>query len=119
MRQLGLQNIARRREERQIKEEQLDVSLRRLFTIRSGWVCSIPSMVNMHRLLPARSPGAPGPCAEDAQQSIVLLRNGANTLPLKKTIKKIAVAPNADNKSPYRAITAAPLPGGIDTGWDT
>jgi hypothetical protein len=34
-----------------------------------------------------------------AQQSIVLLKNEKNTLPLKKTIKKIAVVgPNADNR---------------------
>jgi beta-glucosidase len=34
-----------------------------------------------------------------AQQSIVLLKNQNNTLPLKKTIKKIAiVGPNADNR---------------------
>jgi beta-glucosidase len=84
-----------------IKEEQLDVSLRRLFMVRYQLgMFDPPSMVKF-----AQTPASALEAAEHkahalkmARQSIVLLKNANNTLPLKKSIKKIAVlGPNADN----------------------
>ncbi|HNN71056.1 MAG TPA: glycoside hydrolase family 3 N-terminal domain-containing protein, partial [Ferruginibacter sp.] len=86
----------------QIKEEQLDVSLRRLFTIRFRLGMFDPNSMVKYAQAPLSLLEAPAHQAHAlkmAQQSIVLLRNENNTLPLKKTIKKIAViGPNADNK---------------------
>jgi beta-glucosidase len=84
-----------------ISESQIDVSLRRLFTIRYRLgMFDPPTMVN-YAQTPASVLEAPAHKAHAlkmAQQSIVLLKNETNTLPLKKTIKKIAViGPNADN----------------------
>ena len=85
-----------------IQEEQLDVSLRRLFMIRYRLgMFDPPSMVKY-----AQTPASALEASEHkalalkmAQQSIVLLKNENNVLPLKKTIKKIAVlGPNADNR---------------------
>lgn len=85
-----------------ISESQLDISLRRLFTIRYRLgMFDPPSMVKF-----AQTPESVLESAEHkahalkmAQQSIVLLKNENNTLPIKKTIKKIAVlGPNADNR---------------------
>lgn len=84
-----------------IKEEQLDISLRRLFMIRFRLgMFDPPSMVKY-----AQTPAAVLESAEHkahalkmAQQSIVLLKNENNVLPLSKNIKKIVVlGPNADN----------------------
>jgi len=84
-----------------IKEEQLDVSLRRLFMIRYRLgMFDPPSMVKY-----AQTPASALEASEHkalalkiARQSIVLLKNENNTLPLGKKIKKIAVlGPNADN----------------------
>ena len=85
-----------------ISEAQIDISLRRLFTIRYRLgMFDPPSMVKFTQV-PANTLEAPQHKAHAlkmAQQSIVLLRNLNNTLPLKKTIKKIAVlGPNADNR---------------------
>ena len=86
----------------QIKEEQLDISLRRLFTIRFRLGMFDPYSLVKYAQAPLSTLEAPAHQAHAlkmAQQSIVLLRNENNTLPLKKTIKKIAViGPNADNK---------------------
>lgn len=84
-----------------IKEAQLDISLRRLLEIRFRLgMFDPPSMVKFART-PATVLEAPAHKAHAlkmAQQSIVLLRNENNTLPLSKKIKKIAViGPNADN----------------------
>ena len=85
-----------------IKEEQLDISLRRLFMIRYRLgMFDPPAMVKY-----AQTPSSVLEALEHkahalkmAQQSIVLLKNENNTLPLKKTIRKIAVlGPNADNR---------------------
>lgn len=84
-----------------IKEAQLDVSLRRLFEIRFRLgMFDPPSMVKFAQTpftaLEAASHKAHA--LKMAQQSIVLLRNENNTLPLSKKIRKIAViGPNADN----------------------
>ncbi len=85
-----------------ISEAQIDISLKRLFTIRYRLgMFDPPSMVKFTQV-PANTLEAPAHKAHAlkmAQQSIVLLRNENNTLPLKKTIKKIAVlGPNADNR---------------------
>ena len=82
-------------------EQQIDASLKRLFMIRFRLgMFDPPSMVKY-----ANTPETVLESAEHkahalkmAQQSIVLLRNENNTLPLKKNSKKIAViGPNADN----------------------
>ncbi|RYY72140.1 MAG: glycosyl hydrolase [Chitinophagaceae bacterium] len=84
-----------------ITEQQLDVSLRRLFMIRYRLgMFDPPQMVKY-----AQTPSSVLESAEHkahslkmAQQSIVLLKNDKNTLPLSKTLKKIVVlGPNADN----------------------
>jgi beta-glucosidase len=84
-----------------ITEKQIDVSVRRLFMIRFRLGMFDPaSMVKW-----AQTPAAVLESSEHkahslkmARQSIVLLKNESNTLPLKRTIKKIAVVgPNADN----------------------
>ena len=85
-----------------ITEAQIDVSLKRLFTIRYRLgMFDPPSMVKFAQV-PANTLEAPDHQAlalKRARQSIVLLKNQNNTLPLKKTIKKIAVlGPNADNR---------------------
>lgn len=84
-----------------IKESQIDVSVKRLFMIRFRLgMFDPPSMVKW-----ARTPVSVLESSEHkahalkmARQSIVLLKNEGNTLPLKKGLKKIAVVgPNADN----------------------
>ncbi len=84
-----------------IKEEQLDISLRRLFTIRYRLGMFDPPSMVKYAQTPSSALEAPAHKAHAlkmAQQSMVLLKNENNTLPLKKTIRKIAViGPNADN----------------------
>jgi beta-glucosidase len=85
-----------------ITEAQIDVSLRRLFTIRYRLGMFDPPSMVKYTNAPASTLEAPEHKAlalKMAQQSIVLLKNQNNTLPLQKTIKKIAiVGPNADNR---------------------
>jgi beta-glucosidase len=85
-----------------IKEEQLDISLKRLFTIRYRLGMFDPPSMVKYAQTPASVLEAPEHKAHAlkmAQQSIVLLKNDNNALPLKKTIRKIAVlGPNADNR---------------------
>jgi beta-glucosidase len=85
-----------------IKEEQLDVSLRRLFMIRYRLGMFDPPSMVKYAQTPAsvlESDEHKAHALKMAQQSIVLLKNENNTLPLKKTVKKIAVlGPNADNR---------------------
>ncbi|MGC4101875.1 glycoside hydrolase family 3 C-terminal domain-containing protein [Ferruginibacter sp.] len=85
-----------------ITEAQIDVSLRRLFTIRYRLgMFDPPSMVKYTNAPPStlEAPEHKALALKMAQQSIVLLKNANNTLPLKKTIKKIAViGPDADNR---------------------
>lgn len=84
-----------------MKESQLDISLKRLFTTRFKLGMFDPPSVVPYAQTPASALEAPAHQAHAlkmAQQSIVLLRNEQNTLPLSKKIKKIAVVgPNADN----------------------
>ena len=85
-----------------IKEEQLDISLKRLFTIRFRLGQFDPETMVKYSQIPFSKLEAPEHKAHAlkmAQQSIVLLRNENNTLPLSKKLKKIVVlGPNADNK---------------------
>lgn len=85
-----------------ISEAQIDVSLKRLFTIRYRLGMFDPPSMVKYTNAPVTTLEAPEHKAlalKMAQQSIVLLKNRNNTLPLKKTIKKIAVVgPNADNR---------------------
>ncbi len=84
-----------------IKESQLDVSLRRLFTIRYRLGMFDPVSMVKYAQTPSSVLEAPAHKAHAlkmALQSIVLLKNEKNTLPLNKKIKKMAVVgPNADN----------------------
>lgn len=85
-----------------IKEAQLDVSLKRLFMIRFRLGMFDPVSMVTYAQTPAavlESPAHQAHALKMAQQSIVLLRNEQNTLPLKRSIKKIAViGPNAHNR---------------------
>lgn len=84
-----------------IKEEQLDVSLKRLFTIRYRLgMFDPPSMVKYTKANSSDLESAEhkAHALKMAHQSIVLLKNENNILPLKKNIKKIAlIGPNANN----------------------
>lgn len=86
-----------------ITEDQIDVSLRRLFIIRFRL-----GMFDPPEKVPfANTPLSVLECSDHkehalkmAQQSIVLLKNEKQTLPLRKNLKTIAVVgPNADNES--------------------
>jgi beta-glucosidase len=85
-----------------VKEEQLNVSLRRLFMIRFRLGMFDPPEMVKYAQTPVtelESPAHQAHALKMAQQSIVLLKNENNLLPLSKSIKKIAiVGPNADNK---------------------
>lgn len=85
-----------------IKESQLDISLRRLFTIRYRLGMFDPVSMVKYAQTPTsvlESDAHKAHALKMAQQSIVLLKNNNNTLPLKKSIKKIVVVgPNADNR---------------------
>jgi beta-glucosidase len=84
-----------------ITESQIDVSVKRLFTIRFRLGMFDPASMVKYAQTPAtvlESPSHKAHALKMAQQSIVLLRNQNNVLPLSKKIKKIAVlGPNADN----------------------
>ena len=84
-----------------ITEKQLVISLRRLFTIRFRLgMFDPPSMVPYAQTPDSvlESAAHQAHALKMAQQSIVLLKNENRTLPLQKTIRKIAVlGPNADN----------------------
>ncbi len=84
-----------------IKEDQLDISLKRLFTIRYRLGMFDPVSMVKYAQTPSsvlESAAHKAHALKMAQQSIVLLKNEHNTLPLSKKIKKIAVlGPNADN----------------------
>ena len=85
-----------------IKEEQLNISVRRLFMIRYRLGMFDPVSMVKYAQTPwsvLESAAHKAHALKMAQQSIVLLKNKNNTLPLSKKIKTIAViGPNADNK---------------------
>ncbi|SNC76523.1 beta-glucosidase [Hymenobacter gelipurpurascens] len=86
-----------------ITEKQLDTSVKRLYKIRFQLGMFDP----VERVKYARIPMSvveSGPhqahALKMAQESVVLLKNERNTLPLRKDLKKIVVlGPNADNES--------------------
>jgi beta-glucosidase len=84
-----------------ITEKQIDVSVKRLFTIRFRLgMFDPPSMVKYAQAQESEleSDLHKAHALKMARQSIVLLKNANNTLPLHKHIKKIAVVgPNANN----------------------
>lgn len=84
-----------------ITEKQIDVSLKRLFTIRFRLGMFDPPSVVKYAQTPSsvlESPPHKTHSLKMARQSIVLLKNVDNTLPLSKKIKKIGIlGPNADN----------------------
>ncbi len=85
-----------------ITEEQINISVRRLFLIRFRLgMFDPPSLVKYAQTTASalEAPAHKAHALKMARQSIVLLKNENNVLPLKKTIKKIAVlGPNADNR---------------------
>ncbi len=85
-----------------ITEQQIDVSVKRLFTIRFRLGLFDPVELVKYRQIPLsvlESPAHHAHALKMAHESIVLLKNENHLLPLKKTLKKIAiVGPNADNK---------------------
>ena len=85
-----------------ITEQQIDVSLKRLFTIRFRLGMFDPvkdvkySNISLSSL---ESPAHKKLAAQITRESIVLLKNDNNFLPLSKNLKKVAViGPNADNE---------------------
>ncbi|MCW3089014.1 MAG: glycosyl hydrolase [Ferruginibacter sp.] len=85
-----------------ITEQQIDISVKRLFMIRYRLGMFDPPSMVKYAQTPASALESPDHAAHTlkmARQSIVLLKNENNLLPLSKKIKKIAVlGPNADNK---------------------
>ena len=85
-----------------ITEEQINISIRRLFLIRFKLgMFDPPSLVKYTQTTASalEAPAHKAHALKMARQSIVLLKNENNVLPLKKTIKKIAVlGPNANNR---------------------
>lgn len=85
-----------------ISERQIDVSVKRLFTIRFRLGLFDPvEMVEWAQTPESVLESEPHRehSLKMARQSIVLLKNERNTLPLKKNLRKIAViGPNADNE---------------------
>jgi len=108
-----------------ITEKQLDISLKRLYTIRFRLGMFDPPGKDKYAKIGAEmleTPEHQAHALKMAHQSIVLLKNQGNVLPLSKKLKKIAViGPNADNaisvlgnyngtpsqiSTPYKAIKA-------------
>ncbi|SFD93422.1 glycoside hydrolase family 3 C-terminal domain-containing protein [Flavobacterium phragmitis] len=85
----------------QISEEQIDVSVKRLFMIRFRLGMFDPVSMVKYAQTPnsvLESEEHSNHALKMARQSIVLLKNEKNTLPLSKKLKKIVVlGPNADN----------------------
>lgn len=86
-----------------ITESQIDVSLKRLFTIRFRLGMFDPAEDVKYSAIPLsvlESQAHKGLSLQVAHESIVLLKNENGFLPLSKAIKKIAViGPNADNET--------------------
>jgi beta-glucosidase len=84
-----------------ISEKQIDESVKRLFMIRFRLGMFDPASMVKYAQTPesaVESPEHKAHALKMARQSIVLLKNENNILPLRKSIKKIAVVgPNADN----------------------
>ena len=82
-----------------IKESEIDVSLKRLFTARFKLGLFEPDAMNPYSSIPfseVASAAHHALAVRAAEESMVLLKNEANTLPLKPGVKTIAViGPNA------------------------
>ncbi len=83
-------------------EQQLDISIRRLFMIRFRLGMFDPVAMVKYAQTPSSVLGSAEHKAHSlkmARQSVVLLKNDHNSLPLSKHLKKIVVlGPNADNR---------------------
>ncbi|RYY07818.1 MAG: glycoside hydrolase family 3 protein, partial [Cytophagaceae bacterium] len=86
-----------------VKEAQLDASVKRLFKIRFQLGMFDPVEQVPYAQIPLSVvESAPHQAAalQLARESVVLLKNDKNTLPLRKNLRKIAVlGPNADNEA--------------------
>jgi beta-glucosidase len=86
-----------------ITEQQLDVSVKRLYKIRFQLGMFDPVERVKYAQIPmsvVESAPHQAHALKMARESVVLLKNEKNTLPLRKNLKKIAVlGPNADNES--------------------
>lgn len=86
-----------------IDEHQIDVSVKRLFTIRFRLGMFDPKEMVPYAQIPVselESPDHQAHALKMARQSIVLLKNDNNLLPLSKSLKRIAViGPNADSRT--------------------
>jgi len=83
-----------------ISEEQIDVSLRRLYRARMKLGMFDPDEMVPYADIPysvVDSPEHQQLAVETAQKSIVLLKNDNNTLPLSKDVKVAVLGPNADD----------------------
>jgi len=84
-----------------ITEKQIDVSVKRLFMVRFRLGLFDPASMVKWAQTPAsviESPAHRAHALKMARQSMVLLKNENNTLPLKKELKKIVLlGPNASN----------------------
>lgn len=87
--------------EGKITEDQIDVSVKRLYMIRFRLGMFDPSSIVKYAQTPfstLENPKHTAQALKMAHQSIVLLKNEKQTLPLSKNLKKIVVlGPNADN----------------------
>ncbi|MDB5109802.1 MAG: glycoside hydrolase family 3 protein [Mucilaginibacter sp.] len=88
--------------DKKITEDQINTSVKRLFTIRFRLGLFDPAEQVKYRQIPItelESPAHHALALKMARQSIVLLKNQNHLLPLSKNLKKIAVlGPNADNQ---------------------
>ena len=86
-----------------IDEHQIDVSVKRLFAIRFRLGMFDPKEIVPYAQIPIsklESPEHREHALKMARESIVLLKNEHNILPLSKSLKRIAViGPNADSKA--------------------
>jgi beta-glucosidase len=105
-----------------IREAEIDIALKRLMTARFKLGMFDPAEIVAYARIPISENDTPANrelSRKAAQESIVLLKNERNTLPLKKDLKTIAViGPNADaaevllgnyNGQPSKSVT--PLEG--------
>jgi len=94
-------SLAKAVQDGKLKEKDIDASLKRLFTIRFRLGMFDPVEMVKYAQVPVsalESQPHKDHALKMARESIVLLRNKKNLLPLSKEIKKIAVlGPNADN----------------------
>ena len=99
-----------------IKEAEIDISLKRLFTARFKLGLFDPDSMNPYASVPFSEVGSPAHHAlalDAARESMVLLKNDSGALPLKAGVKTIAViGPNAASlaalEGNYNAVPRRP-----------